>query len=109
MVFTFKTISELAPGSVDGFTVESLNWSTLRILPNKDQTIYSLAEKIINCCKKNPDLMSIEIKMGGLLYCVGNCAKQEPKELAKKLMETLKNYNNFQKDEIKKRLDKVPN
>lgn len=109
MVFTFKTISELAPGSVDGFTVESLNGLTLTILPNKDQTIYSLAEKIINCCKKNPDLMSVEIKMGGLLYCISNCAKQDPKELAKELMEAIKNYNNFQKEEMKKRLDNVPN
>lgn len=109
MVFTLKTISELAPGSVDGFTVESLNWLTLTIMPNKDQTAYSLAEKIINCCMKNPDLMSIEINMGGSLYCIGNCAKQDPNELAKELMEAFQNYNKFKRKEMKKQLDAVLN
>lgn len=109
MLLTLKSISELAPGSVDGFTVESLNWLTLTIIPDEDQTIYSLAEKIINCCKKNPDLMYIEIKLGGSLYCVGNCANQDQNELAKELVEAIKNYDNFKKEETKKRLNEILN
>ena len=72
MLFTFKELGELAPGSIDGFTVKRLRWLTLTIQPMEDQTIYSLAEKIVNYFKKNPELMNIEFDYEGVNFNISN-------------------------------------
>lgn len=86
MLISLKGISELTPGSVDGFTVESINWRTLRIQPMENQTIYSLAEKMINCFKKNPELMNIEFDYEGVNFTINN-RMSDPQEISQYCMD----------------------